>query len=134
MREKLKELLTLCSKGQCDKVGPEGCAECEYIYSDDACDDYLTSQVVDGLLAHNVIVLPVKPNDTVYTISRGKIKEWEVYYVGINALGYVAFNITDADMNTRCACEEDIGETVFLTEEDAINELKERKHRAGQTD
>lgn len=38
------------------------------------------------------------------------------------------FNYHDKDLqNTRAACEVDIGETVFLTEEDAINELKERK-------
>lgn len=84
--------------------------------------------LVDTLIDGGVVILPVKPRDIVYTISRGKIKEWTVYYVGMNTLGHIMFNYHDKDLqNTRAACEVDIGETVFLTEEDAINELKERK-------
>lgn len=84
--------------------------------------------IVDHLLDNGVVILPVKPRDTVYTISRGKIKEWTVYYVGMNTLGHFMFNFHDKDCNnSRSACDADIGEIVFLTEEDAINELKERK-------
>ena len=83
--------------------------------------------IVDHLLDHGVVVLPVKPGDTVYTISRGKIKEWTVYYVGMNTIGHFMFDFHDKDCNnSRSACEADLGDVVFLTEEDAINELKER--------
>lgn len=78
--------------------------------------------------ASKSVNFPVLPRDTVYTISRGKIKEWIVYYVGMNTLGHIMFNFHDKDLqNSRSACDEDIGYYVFLTEEDAINELKERK-------
>ena len=125
MRDKLIELLE--TELACTKDGHGDCDMCEYTCADKSCIRQISEDTADFMLSKGVVVLPIKPNDTVYTISRGKIKAWEVYYVGINALGYVAFNVTDVDMNTRCMVEEDIGETVFLTEEDAINELKERK-------
>lgn len=127
MKTKLMELLNSC--GRCDKHDEcAGCRDCEYIYSDDECEKYLASVMADDLLNAGVVVLPVKPNDTVYTISRGKIKEWRVYYLGMNAKYQFTFNYHDKNFqNSRMACEADIGETVFLTEEDAINELKERK-------
>ena len=87
-----------------------------------------TQHLVNQIIESGVVILPVKPRDTVYTISRGKIKEWIVYYVGMNTLGQFMFNFHDKDLqNSRSACDADIGEAVFLTEEDAINELKERK-------
>jgi hypothetical protein len=127
MKKKLMELLTDC--GRCDKFDEVGgCSGCEYEYTDDGCEDHLTELMATDLLNARVVVLPVKPNDTVYTISRGKIKEWTVYYVGMNTRNQFAFNYHDKDFqNSRVAYGEDIGETVFLTEEDAINELKERK-------
>lgn len=87
-----------------------------------------TQHLVNQLIESGVVVLPVKPGDTVYTISRGKIKEWTVYYIGMNSLGKFTFNITDeGSQNSREILESWIGGLVFLTEEDAINELKERK-------
>lgn len=85
-------------------------------------------QLADFLIGNNVIVAPVKPGDTVYTIHRGRIKEWKVYFVGMNSLGEFTFNIADEPLeNSRSVWDREIGDTVFLTEEDAINELKERK-------
>ena len=87
-----------------------------------------TQLLVDRMIRRGVVILPVKPRDTVYTISRGKIKEWKVYFVGMNSLGEFTFNIADNELqNSRSVWDREIGETVFLTEEDAINELKERK-------
>ena len=130
MRDKLIELLS--SGGKCDKYGPDGCSACEYNHFDDECEKYLTELMADDLLKAGVVILPVKPRDMIYTISRGKIKEWTVYYVGMNTLGQFMFNYHDKDLqNSRAACDADIGETVFLTEEDAINELKERKSYEG---
>jgi hypothetical protein len=126
MRNKLIELLE--TKLECNKDGHGECEMCEYLYSDDACIRHISEITADFMISNNVVVLPVKPRDTVYTISRGKIKEWTVYYVGMNTLGHIMFNYHDKDLqNTRAACEVDLGETVFLTEEDAINELKERR-------
>ena len=74
------------------------------------------------------IEVPVKPGDTVYNIHRGKIKEWKVYFVGMNSLGEFTFNIADKDLqSSRSVWDREIGETIFLNEEDAITELKERK-------
>lgn len=124
MRDRLTKLL----RADVDCTHCTNCEECEYYGSEDDCFNQLSGTMADFLLANQVVVLPVKPRDTVYTISRGKIKEWIVYYVGMNTLGHIMFNFHSKDLqNTRAACEVDIGETVFLTEEDAINELKERK-------
>lgn len=88
-------------------------------------------QLAEYLVGNNVMVFPVKPGDTVYTISRGKIKEWEVYFVGINSEGDIKFTIADKDFhNSLELWSSDIGDIVFLTEEDAINELKERTQNA----
>ena len=130
MKNKLKELLN--KGGRCDKYSidgcPDGCGACEYSWSDNKCEEYLTNLMADDLINAGVVVLPVKPGDTVYTIYRGKIKEWTVYFIGMNSLGEFTFNIADKDFqNSRSVWDREIGDTVFLTEEDAINELKERK-------
>ena len=79
MREKLYNLLT--TSGKCDKYGPDGCEACEYNIFEDECEKHLTELMTDDLLNAGVVILPVKPRDTVYTICRGKIKEWIVYYI-----------------------------------------------------
>jgi hypothetical protein len=128
MKNKLTELLN--KGGRCDKYVPGGCAACEYDCDEDKCEEYLTNLMADDLIRAGVVVLPVKPNDTVYTISRGKIKEWLVYFIGMNSLGEFTFNIADKDFqNSRSVWNREIGDTIFLTEEDAITELKERKGR-----
>lgn len=84
--------------------------------------------IADHLLANCVIALPVKPGDTVFTIHRGKIKEWKVYFVGINSLGEFRIHVADSKFDDVCEFwDSHIGKMLFLTEEDAINELKERK-------
>lgn len=126
MRNNLIELLE--TELECNKDGHGDCEMCEYKYASKACIRHISEITADYMLAHNVIVAPVKPNDTVYTIHHGKIKEWKVYFVGMNSLGEFTFNIADKDLqNSRSVWNREIGETVFLTEEDAITELKERK-------
>ena len=84
--------------------------------------------MADDLLNAGVVVLPVKPGDTVYKIHRGKIAEWKVYFVGINSLGEFRIHIVDQKFDDMLELwDRHIGEIIFLTEEDAINELKERK-------
>ena len=129
MKKKLFDLLMSC--GRCDKFDDYeycGCAKCEYEFSDEKCENYLTEIMVNDLLNAGVLVPPVKIGDTVYTIRRGKIKEWTVYHISINAVHKFSFYITDKDCTeSREILEEWIGDTVFLTEEDAITELKDRK-------
>lgn len=92
----------------------------EYFAHADECDFFVGTAYL--------IKVPVKPGDTVYIINRGKIKEWKVYFVGINAEGNIKFTIADEGFqNTYEFWDFNIGVCVFLTEEDAINELKERK-------
>lgn len=126
MKDKLMELLNSC--GRCDKYGPNGCGACEYRYADDECEKHLRDIMSDDLLDAGVVVLPVKPGDTVYIINRNKIKEWKVYFVGMNLRGEVNFYVTDEKLTSTCEFwDYNIGVCVFLTEEDAINALKERK-------
>jgi hypothetical protein len=126
MKDKLMELLladVVCSTGDTGE-----CDSCEYCYNEDACYKRMSLCIADSMIAQNVVVLPVKLGDTVYTIHRGKVKEWNVYFIGMNSLGEFTFNIADKDLqNSRSVWDREIGETVFLTEEDAINELKERR-------
>ena len=85
-------------------------------------------KLANHLTSKGVMIFPVKPGDTVYTITGGKVKEWKVYFVGINAEGSIKFHITDEGFNnSREVWDALIGEYVFLTEEDAITELKERR-------
>jgi hypothetical protein len=98
----------------------DDCTEDEYFSDAGSCTYYADKS--------RFIEVPVKPGDTVYNIHRGKIKEWKVYFVGMNSLGEFTFNIADEDLqNSRSVWDREIGETIFLNEEDAINELKERK-------
>lgn len=89
------------------------------------CNDYLKAERV---LNAGFVRLPVKPGDTVYIINHNKITEWKVCFVGINLLGDVKFHVADEGYhNVHEFWDYNIGVCVFLTEEDAINELKERK-------
>lgn len=89
------------------------------------CNDYLKAKRV---LNAGYVRLPVKPGDTVYIINNGKIKEWTVCFVGINLQGDVKFHVTDEGYhNVHEFWDYNIGVCVFLTEEDVIDELKERE-------
>ena len=91
-------------------------------------NDEALEQFADYLIEKRVIAFPVKPGDTVYIINHSKIKEWKVYFVGINSRGNIKFMVVDDRYeDTFEFWDFNIGVYVFLTEEDAINELKERK-------
>lgn len=98
----------------------DDCTEDEYFSCTDDCTYYADK--------HRYIEVPVKPGDTVYIINHNKITEWKVCFVGINLLGDVKFHVADEGYhNVHEFWDYNIGVCVFLTEEDAINELKERK-------
>lgn len=89
------------------------------------CKDYMKAERV---LKAGFVRLPVKPGDTVYIINHNKITECKVCFVGINLQGDVKFNVADEGYhNVHEFWDSNIGVCVFLTEDDAINELKERK-------
>ena len=113
MRDRLIELV----KGTPDVWG-----------SDLACE-----MIADHLLANGVIVSPCKVGDKVYKISRNKVKECEVVFIGISAdekCSYFDFveNYADGTFYKSYSMVFDvIGKTVFLTKEDAGKALKERE-------
>lgn len=83
---------------------------------------------VDIMLSKGVIVPPVPVGGKMYTTSNRKVREWKVYFIGMNIEGEIKFHLASEDLGTMFTVwEGDIGKIVFLTEEDAINELKERK-------
>ena len=87
-----------------------------------------TQHLVNQLIERGVVILPVKPGDPVYVINHNRIKECTVCFVGINKLGEITFNVADDGYdNVYKFWDDTIGVSVFLTEEDAITELKERQ-------
>ena len=91
--------------------------------------------IADHLLANGVIVPPCKVGDKVYKISRNKVKECEVVFVGISAdercshFNFVE-NYEDGTFYKSYSMVFDvIGKSVFLTKEDAKKVLAERKDK-----
>ena len=85
----------------------------------------------DYLLANGVIVPPCKVGDKIYKITRNKVKECEVVFIGISAdekCSYFNFveNYADGTFYKSYSMVFDvIGKTVFLTKEEAEEKLKE---------
>ena len=72
MYDRLLELLF--TDFECDKDGHGDCSMCEYKYSADKCAKYLSTRIVDFLIASGVIAPPCKVGDTVYVIERAYTK------------------------------------------------------------
>lgn len=126
MRDRLIELLE--TDLECNKDGHGECAMCPHKYSDEACIRHISEITADFMLSKGVIVPPVPVGGKMYTVSNGKVREWKVYFVGMNISGEIKFHLVSEDLGTMFTVwDGDIGNIVFLTEEDAINELKERK-------
>ena len=112
----------------------------EYIRQNDHMDyipkpEELWGVKADHLLANGVIVLPCKVGDTVYKISRNKVKKCEVVFVGISAdekcshFNFVE-NYADGTFHKSYSMVFDvIGKTVFLTREEAEAALAERNDK-----
>ena len=127
MRDKLVDLLS--TEVECNSQGFGDCSMCDHHYADKGCMRHISEITADFMLSNGVMVFPVKPGDTVYTVAGKTIKEWKVYFVGINSQGDIKFTIADKGLlNSLEMWNYNIGEYVFLTEEDAINELKERRY------
>ena len=91
----------------------------------------IIERIADYLLANGVIVPLCKVGDKVYKITRNKVKECEVVFIGISAdekCSYFNFveNYTDGTFYKSYSMVFDvIGKTVFLTKEEAEKKLKE---------
>ncbi len=87
-------------------------------------------KAADFLLANGVIVPPVKVGGKVYIISRNRVKECEVVFIGLSvAENWSHFNFIEpyADgtfYKTHPRGFNEIGKTVFLTREDAEQAMK----------
>lgn len=86
--------------------------------------------VADYLLANGVIVPPCKVGGKVYIISRNKVKECEVVFIGLSAAeNWSHFNFIETYANgtfykTHSVHFSEIGKTVFLTRGEAERALR----------
>jgi hypothetical protein len=123
MREKLIELI--------QNADTYDGHECKLCTKDDvSCGRCGAEKLADHLLADGVIVPPVKVGQTVYKISRNKVKGCEVVFVGLSAdekCSHFIFveNYADGTFYKSYSMGFNlIGKTVFLTREDAEKALK----------
>ena len=100
-----------------------------------ACKPEFKYFLADELLDNGVIVPPCKVGSKVYKITRNKVKECEVVYVGISAdencshFNFVE-NYEDGKFYKAYSMVfEVIGKTVFLTREEAEKALAERSKK-----
>lgn len=75
-------------------------------------------------------LLPVKPNGTVYVIHRRRVMSATVMFVGAGADGLTSFSVLRGRPGTTAwssmqFTEQQIGQAVFLTREDALAALEE---------
>ena len=101
--------------------------------------ELLTKDVADYLMSNNVVVLPCKVGDTVYSFSTdfGVVLPYLVGTLNIGYMGksgvYYSYEANCSDPETDELLDEidfeseDIGKTVFLSRAEAENVLKERK-------
>lgn len=92
--------------------------------------DYLARDLLADFLAAGGVLLPVKPNGTVYVIHRRRVMSATVMFVGTGADGLTSFSVLRGRLGTTAWAsmqftETDIGQTVFLTAEDAQAKLEE---------
>lgn len=92
--------------------------------------DYLARDLLADFRAAGGVLLPVKPNGTVYVIHRRRVMSATVMFVGTGADGLTSFSVLRGRLGTTAWAsmqftENDIGQTVFLTAEDAQAKLEE---------
>ena len=88
--------------------------------------------LADHLLSNGVIVPPCKVGDKVYKITRNKVKECEVVFIGLSAdercshFTFVERYANGTFYKSYSMGFYVIGKTVFLTKEESEKALKER--------
>lgn len=81
--------------------------------------DYLARDLLADFWAAGGVLLPVKPNGTVYVIHRRRVMSATVMFVGVGADGLTSFSVLRGRLGTTAwssmqFTENDIGRTVFL--------------------
>lgn len=82
--------------------------------------DYLAWDLLADFRDAGGVLLPVKPNGTVYVIHRRRVMSATVMFVGVGADGLTSFSVLRGRLGTTAWAsmqftENDVGQTVFLT-------------------
>lgn len=98
--------------------------------------DYLARGLLDDFKAAGGLLLPVKPNDTVYMIRRRRVVSATVMFVGAGADGMSHFTVLRGRIGTTAWSTEqfqdtDIGRIVFTDPGDAAEALTKLKEGGG---
>lgn len=91
--------------------------------------DYLARDLLADFRDAGGFLLPVKPNETVYMIRRRRVVSATVMFVGAGADGSTSFSVLRGRLGTTAwsseqFTEQQIGQVVFLTREDALAALE----------
>ena len=113
----------------CPKYGTgEECEDCQYkLDTEKGCDLY--ARKADYMIAKGVIALPeLEYKQTLYFIYQNKVHPLEVssYMIRPEFNNLLQIHMYKNGFNGCCTVE-DFGKTVFLTEEEAEQALKERE-------
>lgn len=92
-------------------------------YANDVTDHTETEYIVEGLLNKGFILPPCKVGDTVYRISK-RYGEWCVLPRTVCSISYSLDSRGNIAWYLFTTIEDRIGETVFLTREEAEQALK----------
>lgn len=95
--------------------------------------DYLARDLLADFKAAGGTLLPVKPNGTVWVIHRRRAVSATVMFVGVGADGLTSFSVLRGRPGTTAwssmqFTEQQIGQVVFLTREDALAALENGSH------
>ena len=95
--------------------------------------DYLARDLLADFKAAGGAILPVKPNGTVWVIHRRRAMSATVMFVGVGADGLTSFSVLrgrlgTTDWSSMQFTEQQIGQVVFLTREDALAALEGESH------
>ena len=90
--------------------------------------DYLARDLLADFRSAGGVLLPVKPNGTVYLIHRRRVVSATGMFVGVGADGLTSFSVLRGRLGTTAWAsmqftEQEIGRTVFLSSEDAAEAL-----------
>lgn len=91
--------------------------------------DYLARDLLADFRDAGGVLLPVKPNGTVWVIHRRRAVSATVMFVGVGADGLTSFSVLRGRPGTTAwssmqFTEQQIGQAVFLTREDALAALE----------
>ena len=126
-KERLVELITEFENNvrvRCPKYDDPTCDGCEYDL-DYRCDK--TSILADYLMSNNVVVLPWKKGDTLYSVTRLVDGKLEPYQINIEKHKFkeIRYFIICENDNFLDSCW---GKSLFADKEEAEKVLKERKN------